>query len=66
MIQAHIEFFHEIGSVPDAIFYDRMAAYDSQLKQFNDKFLEFSMHFGFQPCVCNPASPNEKGQTKKV
>ena len=19
------------------------------------------MHFGFQPCVCNPASPNEKG-----
>ena len=59
---AHIEFFREIGSVPDAIFYDRMAAaYDSRKQQFNDKFLEFSMHFGFQPCVCNPASPNEKG-----
>lgn len=62
VIQAHIEFFREIGSVPDAIFYDRMAAaYDSRKQQFNDKFLEFSMHFGFQPCVCNPASPNEKG-----
>jgi transposase len=62
VIQAHIEFFREIGSVPEAIFYDRMAVvFDSRKQQFNDKFLEFSMHFGFQPCVCNPASPNEKG-----
>ena len=62
VIQAHIEFFPEIGSVPEAIFYDRMAVvYDSRKQQFNDKFLELSMHFGFQPCVCNPASPNEKG-----
>jgi transposase len=62
VIHAHIEFFREISSVPDAIYYDRMAAvFDSRKQQFNDKFLEFSMHFGFQPCVCNPASPNEKG-----
>ena len=62
VIQAHTEFFHEIGSVPETIFYDRMAAvYDSRKQQFNDKFLEFSMHSGFCPCVCNPASPNEKG-----
>jgi transposase len=62
VIQAQIEFFREIGSVPEAIFYDRMAVvFDSRKRQFNDKFLEFSMHFGFQPCVCNPASSNEKG-----
>jgi transposase len=62
VVQAHIDFFHEIGSVPEAIFYDRMAtAYDSRKGQFNDKFLELSMHFGFRACVCNPASPNEKG-----
>jgi transposase len=62
VIQAHTEFFHEIGAVPETIFYDRMAAvYDSRKQQFNDKFLEFSMHSGFRPCVCNPASPNEKG-----
>ena len=62
VVQAHIEFFREIGSVPEVIFYDRMAVvFDSRKQQFNDKFLEFSMHFGFQPCVCNPASPNEKG-----
>jgi transposase len=62
VVQAHIDFFHEICSVPEAIFYDRMATvYDSQKGQFNDKFLELSIHFGFHPCVCNPASPNEKG-----
>jgi hypothetical protein len=35
--------------------------YDSQKGRFNDKFLELSMHFDFHPCICNPASPNEKG-----
>ena len=62
VVQAHIEFFQEIGSVPETIFYDRMAVvYDSRKQQFNDNFLDFSMHFGFRPCICNPASPNEKG-----
>jgi len=62
VIQAHIEFFHEIGAVPETIFYDRMSVvYDSQKQKLNEKFLEFSMHSGFRPCVCNPASPHEKG-----
>jgi transposase len=54
VIQAHIEFFHDIGAVPETIFYDRMSVvYDSQKQD--------SMHSGFRPCVCNPASPHEKG-----
>jgi transposase len=62
VIQAHIEFFHEIGAVPETIFYDRMGVvYDSRKQQLNEAFLEFSMHSGFRPCVCNPASPHEKG-----
>jgi hypothetical protein len=62
VIQAHIEFFHEIGAVPETIFYDRMSVvYDSRKQKLNEKFLEFSMHSGFRPCVCNPASPHEKG-----
>ena len=62
VIQAHIEFFHEIGAVPETIFYDRMSVvYDSQKQKLNEKFLEYSMHSGFRPCVCNPASPHEKG-----
>jgi hypothetical protein len=35
--------------------------YDSQKQKLNEKFLEFSMHSGFRSCVCNPASPHEKG-----
>jgi hypothetical protein len=62
VIQAHIEFFHEIGAVPETIFYDRMGVvYDSRKQQLNEAFLDFSMHSGFRPCVCNPASPHEKG-----
>lgn len=62
VLQAHTEFFQDIGAVPETIFYDRMAAvYDSRKQEFNEKFLEFSMHFGFNPCVCNPSSPHEKG-----
>jgi len=62
VIQAHVEFFKEINAVPQSLFYDRMrVVYDSDKKKLNDKFLEFSMHSGFIPCVCNPASPHEKG-----
>lgn len=62
VIQAHNDFFHEIGAVPETIFYDRLTAvYDSQNQKLNETFLEFSMHSGFRPCVCNPASPHEKG-----
>jgi hypothetical protein len=35
--------------------------YDSRKQRLNEKFLEFSIHSGFRPCVCNPASPHEKG-----
>jgi transposase len=49
VIQAHIEFFHEIGAVPESIFYDRMSVvYDSQKQQLNETFLDFSMHSGFR------------------
>jgi len=62
VIQAHNEFFHEVGAVPEKIFYDRMAVvYDSTSQKLNEKFLEYSMHSGFRLCLCNPASPHEKG-----
>jgi hypothetical protein len=62
VLQAHTDFFQDISAVPETIFYDRMSVvYDSRKQKFNEKFLEFSMHFGFSPCVCNPSSPHEKG-----
>jgi transposase len=60
VIHAHMEFFKEIN--PKSIFYDRMrVVYDLNKDKLNEKFLEFSMHSGFSPCICNPASPHEKG-----
>jgi len=62
IIQAHIEFFQETGAVPETIFYDRMAVvYDSKKQQLNEEFLNFSTCYDFCPCLCNPASPHEKG-----
>lgn len=62
VIHAHTEFFKEINAVPKSIFYDRMrVVYNSEKNELNEKFLEFSMHSGFLPRVCNPASPHEKG-----
>jgi hypothetical protein len=67
VIHAHTEFFQDIGAVPETIFYDRMAVvYDSRKQQLNERFLEFSMHFGFRPCVCNPSSPHEKGTDEEI
>lgn len=62
VIQAHLAFFQEIQGVPETIVYDRMAVvYDSVHHRIQERFLEFSLHFGFTPSVCNPASPHEKG-----
>lgn len=62
VIDAHLAFFNEIGAIPKTIFYDRMStAYDSKKHQFHESFLEFALYFGFEPCACNVASPQEKG-----
>jgi len=66
VIDAHIEFFNEIQAVPETIFYDRMStAYDSRKQKFHDDFLKFPLYFGYEPCACNAASPQEKGTTEE-
>jgi transposase len=62
VIHAHMEFFSEINAVPSRIAYDQMATvYTAKTKQINERFLEFSTHYGFTPVICNPGSPQEKG-----
>ena len=62
VIQGHLEFFKEIDAIPATMRYDQLkAVYDSRTKQINPRFLEFAIHYGFTPSVCNPASPHEKG-----
>lgn len=62
VIDAHIQFFHEIQSVPRYIYYDNLrAVYDYSHKKFQDSYLQFASHYGYSYEVCNPVSPHEKG-----
>jgi hypothetical protein len=62
VIDAHIQFFHEIQSVPRYIYYDNLrAVYDYPRKKFQDAYLQFASHYGYSYEVCNPVSPHEKG-----
>ena len=67
LFHALIELFHEIGGVPENIFFDNMKTVvtDSSDKVFNERFLQFAGHYGFQTNACNPASPQEKGTVEK-
>jgi len=62
VFDCHIQFFNEIGSVPEIIFYDNLlAVYNYHRKVFQDSFIRFACHYGFSYDVCNIRSPNEKG-----
>ena len=62
VIDAHIQFFNEIQSVPRYIYYDNLrAVYDYSRQKFQDTYLQFATHYSYSYEVCNPASPHEKG-----
>jgi len=67
LFHALIAWFHEIGGVPETFFFDNMKTVvnDASDKVFNERFLQFSSHYGFHPNACNPASPQEKGTVEK-
>ncbi|MGE4547270.1 MAG: hypothetical protein AB7E28_05800 [Desulfurella sp.] len=67
VIQAHIDFFNEIGGVPKTIFYDNLkTVVDKPGKIINENFLKFASFFNFTPNACNPYSPNEKGPDEET
>ncbi|EHQ36694.1 LOW QUALITY PROTEIN: hypothetical protein Metlim_2655 [Methanoplanus limicola DSM 2279] len=68
LFHALIEFFHEIGGVPENIFFDNMKTVVTNPKEkvFNERFLRFSAHYGFKTNACNPHSPQEKGTVEKT
>lgn len=67
IITAHIAFFQTINGVPKTIFYDNMrAVIDPSTKEWNSRFLQFAVHYGFEPHVCNVKSPHEKGTDEQT
>lgn len=66
VIQAHVDFFEDIGAVPQTIVYDNATTiYDRRTDRYNSSFLLCATHYGFEPKVCNCASPHEKGSCEK-
>jgi len=66
VIQAHVDFFNAIVAVPQTLFYDNATTiYDRKTDRYNSTFLSCARHYGFEPKVCNCASPHEKGSTEK-
>lgn len=67
IIHAHIAFFHDIGGVPETIFYDnpRTIILDSNTATWNPKFLAFAAHYGFTPHTCTVRAPHEKGSIEQ-
>lgn len=63
VIQAHMDYFHHIGGVPDIIRYDNLKTVisDSVRGTVNPTFLRFADHYGFQVSACHRESPEEKG-----
>ncbi|MFA5214009.1 MAG: IS21 family transposase [Methanoregula sp.] len=67
VIAAHIDFFQEIGGIPRTMFYDNMrTVIDPSTKAWNPRFLEFTVHYGFEPHACNVKSPHEKGTDEET
>ena len=66
VIQAHVDFFNTIVAVPQTLVYDNATTiYDRRTNRYNSTFLSCATHYGFEPKVCNCASPNEKGSCEK-
>jgi hypothetical protein len=67
VIDAHINFFQDLGGVPRTLFYDNMrTVIDPSRIEWNPRFLEFTVHYGFEPHACNVKSPHEKGTDEET
>lgn len=68
VVQSHVDFFNEIGGVPESVFYDNLKVVvdDPRERKINARFLEFASFYGFTPIPCNPVSPNEKGTDEET
>jgi transposase len=67
-LQCHRDVFEFLGGVPKRIMVDNCKTAvihrpPGQPPVFNDRYLQFAHHYGFEISPCNIASGHEKGQT---
>lgn len=69
-LSGHLSAFHFFNGVPKKIRYDNLKSVVlSRLGsaiQFNPRFMDFARHYLFDPSVCSPKSPQEKGRVERA
>ena len=69
LIGCHERAFQFFGGVTETILYDNMRtvvkhSYEKGENKWNDKFLRFAKHYGFNPLRCRPYHPQTKGKVE--
>lgn len=70
LMSCHTRAFEYFGGVPKKIIYDNM----SQVVklniggriEYNEKFMDFALYYGFLPCACDVGQPHQKGKIERV
>lgn len=69
VMRAHIEAFEEFGGVPREMLYDNMKTAVIErvgdAARFHARLLELAMHYCFEPKLCKPRRPQEKGRVER-
>jgi transposase len=69
LLHAHVEAFRYMEGVTRTVLYDNMTQVTLGRRGgqpiWNEKFLEFSKHYGFEPRVCRPRDPNRRGKGER-
>lgn len=66
LLAGHVAAFDAFGGVPKRVVYDNMATVtlgrSAGKPIWNERFLEFTRHYAYEPFVCRPRDPNRKGR----
>jgi len=69
-LTAHLQAFHSLQGVPKKIRYDNLKSVVlgrfGKAVQFNPRFLDFARFYSFDPSLCNPKAPHEKGRVERA
>jgi transposase len=69
LLHAHVEAFRYMTGATRTVLYDNMTQVTLGRRGgkplWNEKFLEFARHYGFEPRVCRPRDPNRRGKGER-
>jgi transposase len=69
-LAGHLQAFHFLQGVPKKIRYDNLKSVVlgrfGPAVQFNARFLDFARYYCFDPSLCNPKQPHEKGRVERA